>query len=64
MVAAVNGKQICTSKAEYGNSYSASPTAQKWTTISKMTDCNEVTPVKTGDLITLEALYDTDKHPL
>jgi hypothetical protein len=64
MTASLNGKPICVSKAEYGASYSSSTTTSKWTTISKMTDCNEVIPVKKGDLITLEAAYDTIKHPL
>jgi hypothetical protein len=63
MIAKVNGKQICISKAEYGSSYSANTTS-KWTTISKMTDCNDVVPVKKGDLVSLEAEYDTVKHPL
>jgi hypothetical protein len=60
----LNGKNICVSKAEYGTSYSASKTASKWTTISRMTDCVKAIPVKRGDVVTLEAAYDTVKHPL
>jgi hypothetical protein len=63
MSVSLNGKNICTSKAEYGATYSASSTS-KWTTISKMTDCVDAVPVKRGDRIALEAAYDTAKHPL
>jgi hypothetical protein len=64
MSVSLNGKNICTSKAEYGATYSRSSTASKWTTISKMTDCVDAIPVKRGDRIALEAAYDTVKHPL
>jgi len=64
MSVTLNGKNICVSKAEYGATYSGITTASKWTTISKMTDCVEAIPVKKGDRLTLEAAYDTVKHPM
>ena len=60
----LNGKEICTSQAQYGTSYSGSNTASNWTTIDRMTDCMDVIPTKKGDYIALEAFYDAIKHPL
>lgn len=64
MLVELNGKQICVSKAEYGQSFSAVETKDKWTTISKMSDCTTAIPVKKNDIIKLTAAYDTIKHPL
>ncbi len=36
----------------------------KWDTISAMTDCNNVVPLKKGDSLTMKAIYDLKKHPL
>ena len=62
----LNDKKICTSEAVYGSTLgSDAPGATKnWTTITKMTECNEVIPVKVGDKLRVDASYDKVAHPL
>ena len=55
----VNGKLVCESKAQYAGKANGA----KWDTIKEMSQCNEATPVKKGDKLTIEAIYDLDAHP-
>jgi hypothetical protein len=66
MTVYLNDKKVCVSNAQYNTSYTGelANNGKKWTTISKMSDCNDVIPVKKGDIIKLEAAYDEKEHPL
>jgi hypothetical protein len=56
----VNDKAVCQSDAIYGQASGGG----NWTTISKMVDCIEPIPVKKGDTVRIDALYDSIAHPL
>jgi hypothetical protein len=60
LVAKLNGKVICDSKAIYGG---ISMNAGDQGTISRMGYCFGPTKVIKGDIINLEANYDLDLHP-
>jgi len=66
MIVYVNEKNVCISNATYGTSYTGelANNGKKWTTISKMSDCSNIIPVKKGDVIKLEATYNEKEHPL
>jgi hypothetical protein len=63
----INGKEICDSVAFYGGNDQATlvgPDGKKWETLSGMSECARVMKVKEGDLLRMDAYYDTDAHPL
>jgi hypothetical protein len=61
----LNKKLICNSEATYGGSGEAlQQDGKKWESIVKMHDCKESFPVKKGDILTMKAVYDKEKHPL
>jgi hypothetical protein len=53
----LNGKQICDSKAIYGNSGKGD-----WKTIDHMQQCNSPVQVKKGDQVVVEANYDLELY--
>ena len=61
----INGKEVCSSKAEYGGEghVGVSVNGEKWETIRHMTSCSDPIVVKKGDKIGLKAFYDTGLHP-
>jgi hypothetical protein len=60
----LNDKLVCKSTADYTTSFESKAGAKEWTTISKMSDCNDVLNVKKGDRIKINAEYDEKLHPL
>jgi hypothetical protein len=60
LMATLNGKVICDSKAIYGG---VSTNAGDQGTIAAMQYCTNPTKVKKGDIMTLEANYDLELHP-
>jgi hypothetical protein len=58
----VNGKPVCESKAVYGTKLKMD-NGKEWTTISKMTDCQEPFSVKNGDMIQMRVAFDEVNHP-
>jgi hypothetical protein len=54
MVTYLNGKEICTSNAEYDEKNG----------IAGMTACDHPVEVKKGDLISMKSTYDIVKHPM
>jgi hypothetical protein len=60
-----NDKLYCTSKAIYGGRSGLLTIDGKTVeTISKLTECNEPLKIKAGDILKVEATYDTGKHPI
>jgi len=63
----LNDKKVCTSKATYGGASTAmmaTNDGKKWETISSMSACSDPIPVKRGDYLKMESVYDTAAHPL
>lgn len=61
----LNGNDICNSTAIYGGAGSKMKMdGKEWDTISEMTVCRDMIPVKRGDYLTMSAIYDTESHPL
>lgn len=61
----INGQLTCVSKADYSTGYGGDISVGKnWTTISKMSQCDGVWPVKKGDNVKLQAAYNEIEHPL
>jgi len=60
----INGKQLCTSEAQYGGPEhtSKTPDGRVWETLRETTFCNNI-PIKKGDKMVIIAAYDTEKHP-
>ena len=58
----VNDKPVCESKAVYGTKLKME-NGKEWTTISKMTDCQEPFDVKNGDMIKMKVSFDEVNHP-
>jgi hypothetical protein len=56
----INEKVICDSKAIYGGKDAE---IDGWATVSGMTICETPSPVKKGDILTIEANYDMVTHP-
>jgi hypothetical protein len=54
MELAVNGKDVCISKARYNSNG----------VISGMSFCDTAIPVKKGDYVTMRSVYDLVKYPL
>ncbi|KAF2675195.1 hypothetical protein BT63DRAFT_31242 [Microthyrium microscopicum] len=62
---AINGKPVCTSKAGYGGAGSETEVnGKKYLAISSMSVCGGPIPVKKGDALTMNILYDLVQHPL
>jgi hypothetical protein len=63
----VNGKEVCSSKAEYIKSTSSTglftTVFAPIVTIMIMTECDTPWKLLKGDKIELEMYYDFDKHP-
>jgi hypothetical protein len=60
-----NNKLYCTSNAIYGGKSGVlTVDGKKVETISKLTECNEPLKIKVGDILKVEAAFDTGKHPL
>jgi hypothetical protein len=61
----INGQKTCVSEADYSTGYGGNveTSLRNWTTISRMSECDGVWPVKKGDVVTLEAAFDEVKHP-
>jgi hypothetical protein len=61
----INGKHVCTSKAGYGgDGASANVNGQSWEVLSSMSYCDGPYPVKKGDTLAMNVIYDLKKHPL
>lgn len=60
----LNDKLVCKSDATYGGGAGTMKTdGKEWTTISKMSECNDTIQVKKGDKISMKSRYNTVKHP-
>jgi hypothetical protein len=66
MVVRLNNREICVSKAHYGSTVRVedSNVPSNWTTISSMSECDDIIPVKKGDTIAVDASWDKAAHPL
>jgi hypothetical protein len=68
MVAKINGKEVCNSKALYGGPghEGRSPSGEPWTMINTMEFCesNQPIKVKKGDKLTIAGNFDLISHPL
>ena len=68
MVAKINGKEVCSSKALYGGPghEGKSASGEAWTMINTMEFCKPNQPIKVskGDKLTLSGNFDLVKHPL
>lgn len=61
----LNDKLVCSSNATYGGgSGTMKADGKEWTTISKMSECEDTIKVKKGDKINMKSRYNTLKHPL
>jgi hypothetical protein len=61
----LNEKLVCTSDATYGGgSGTTKVDGKEWTTISKMSECDDNIKVKKGDKISMKTQYNTTRHPL
>jgi hypothetical protein len=61
----INGKEVCNSLATYGGSEATLINGgKKWETLSSMSECGNAIPVKKGDMVKLEASFDTHAHPM
>jgi hypothetical protein len=61
----LNGKVVCNSLATYGGSEATLVNdGKKWETLSSMSECGDAIPVKKGDIVQLEAAFDTQTHPM
>ena len=58
----INGKVVCTSYAIYGTK-GTTEDGKEWTSLSLMTNCEKLIPVKKGDKMKLIAHYDEGLHP-
>jgi hypothetical protein len=65
MAVKINNQLACVSRADYSTGYGGNieTSVKNWTTISKMSECDGVWPVKKGDVFKLEAAYDEINHP-
>jgi hypothetical protein len=60
----LNGKVVCQSRASYGGSEATLvKDGKKWETLSSMSECGNAIPVKKGDIVRLDASFDTQQHP-
>jgi hypothetical protein len=59
MILNINGKEVCRSTAVYGSGGSIN--GEK---IQYMTFCGKNIPIKKGDVVTLDSVYDLKTHPL
>jgi len=59
MVLYINGKEVCTSNAVYGKGGESTGD-----TITNMSNCEKNIPVKKGDVLTMNSVYDLKTHPL
>lgn len=61
----INDKVVCASAASYGGAESTlvGKDGKVWETINKMSECNDPVKVKNGDVVQLEAAFDTVTHP-
>jgi hypothetical protein len=61
----INGQVACASRASYGGAESTlvGKDGKTWETINAMSECNDPVRVKTGDVVQLEADFDTIAHP-
>ena len=62
MVLFLNDEQICVSEVEYGDD-GLDIDGNEVEVIQGMSDCNDATPVKEGDYLTMTAIYDLAAHP-
>jgi hypothetical protein len=61
----VNEKHVCTAEAIYGGEKAAKiGNGSKWETITAYKPCLDPVKIKSGDILTMTALYDTTKHRL
>jgi hypothetical protein len=61
----LNDKLVCESKPTYGGPQGTfHRNGTTWETISAMSLCDLAIPVKKGDYISLESVYDLVRHPL
>jgi len=64
----VNGKEVCTSKAEYSkipsNPRSSKNVSTPGSSIARMTECDTTWKLFKNDTFELETHYDFDKHPM
>jgi hypothetical protein len=57
----INNQTVCESKATYGGK--GKEAEGGWATLSEMTECGDMIPVKKGDILTISANYDLEAHP-
>jgi hypothetical protein len=61
----INGKTICDSRAVYGGKSGTlkGEDGSVWETVSSTVECHDPFKVSKGDVMTLQAHYDLEKHP-
>lgn len=65
MVLYINDEPVCNSQPTYGGELGTfNINGTKWETISQMSLCTLVMPVKKGDKVVVESVYDLHSHPL
>jgi hypothetical protein len=65
MVLYINDSPVCNSKPTYGGELGTfNMNGTRWETISQMSLCTLVLPVKRGDKVVVESIYDLNSHPL
>ena len=61
----VNWKHVCTAEAIYGGEKAADiGNGTKWETITAYKPCLDPVKIKSGDILTMTALYDVTQHRL
>ena len=60
----LNGKEICASKATYAPLPVMKEGERSREGIKAMSACDIPIPVKKGDVVTMESIYDLEQHPL
>lgn len=59
MILYINGEQKCVSNAVYGKGNEINES-----TLERMSECESNIPVKKGDVLKLDSVYDLKAHPL
>lgn len=59
MVLLVNDKEVCTSDATYANKGAGNEP-----TLTGMTPCKASIPLKKGDTLAMQSVYDLASHPM
>lgn len=62
----INGKLVCSSKAEYvtlpKNPRTPTTNVRPWQKLIRMSPCNQMIKINAGDKLDMEAYYDFEAH--